>query len=325
MSHSNKQIAVVGCGYWGKNIVRNFAELGFLATICDPDERNTAPLVEKHDVEVRSLDSIIEDPYIKGIAIASPAPMHAEMATRALNAGKHVMVEKPIALSVEDAEKLVALAAKKDRLLMVGHLLNYHSGFLKIAEMVESGALGPLRRIYSNRLSLGKLRQAENVLWSFAPHDFSMISRLADGQEPTDVHAFGGSHVTRGIADFCHVHMNFSDNLKAHVFVSWLHPFKEQKLVVIGEDGMVVFDDTQPIEQKVALYNHKLSVERGIPKINKALPEFQNIQHSEPLKNECLSFVQGMEDRSIIYTNGEEGLRVLSLLSRAEESLQSNM
>lgn len=316
-------VAVIGCGYWGKNLVRNFSELGHLSAICDPLPEHADPLSERFDVPVRSYDDILADNSIPGISIASPAPMHVDMAKKALNAGKHVMVEKPVALSIDEARELVDLAKEKDRLLMVGHLLNYHSGFQKVVELVQSGRLGKLRQIYSNRLTLGKIRTEENVLWSFAPHDLSMILRLAGGQSPTHIAAFGADHVTPGIHDFCHVHMAFPDDLKAHVFVSWRHPYTEKRLVVIGDDAMVVFDDLQPNEQKVAFFRHQAGIVNGIPTTEKAFAEYQTIDASEPLKNECQAFLDGMSDRSSIYTDGEEGLRVLDALSRADTALKT--
>jgi predicted dehydrogenase len=314
-------VAVIGCGYWGKNIVRNFAELDCLSAISDPLPANSGPLSERFKVPVLGIEAILEDDGIAGVAIAAPAPLHARIAEQCLRAGKHVMVEKPIALSIDDARGMIGLAESKQRLLMVGHLLNYHSGFLKVVELVNQGVTGPLKRIYSNRLSFGKVRTEENVLWSFAPHDLSMILRLAGGRSPKTVSALGSAHVSAGIVDFCHVHMEFDDTLTAHTFVSWLHPFKEQKLVVIGEDAMIVFDDTLPSDQKVAVYSHRYGIDDGVPTLDKAIAKFEVIDANEPLRAECLAFLKGMSDPSTIYTDGQEGLRVLDVLSRAEASM----
>lgn len=323
MKENRPNVAVIGCGYWGRNIVRNFAELGALKAISDPSAENAAGMSSAYSVPALSLEEILSDAEIEGVAIAAPAVLHAELARQCLLAGKHVMVEKPVALSLEDARMMIDLAAEQERLLMVGHLLNYHAGFLKVVSLVEQGAAGSLQRIYSNRLSLGKLRTEENVLWSFAPHDISMILRLAGGTSPASVDAHGASCISEGVEDFANVHLGFEGGLTAHIFVSWLHPFKEQRLVVIGNDAMIVFDDTQPLERKVAIYRHKAGIDDGLPFVEKAEAEYVELPASEPLKMECQAFIDGMEDPRQIYTDGEEGWRVLDVLSRAEAAMKA--
>ena len=185
------KIAVVGCGYWGKNLVRNFADLGALAAISDPNEAVAAPLAERFAVPLRGLDAVWKDAAITAVAIAAPAAQHAALAQRAIEAGKHVFVEKPLSLTVAEAQRLCDLAAKHDRRLMVGHLLQYHPAFIALRELVRDGALGRLQYLYSNRLNLGKVRREEDILWSFAPHDLSMILSLVES-EPSSVTATGG-------------------------------------------------------------------------------------------------------------------------------------
>jgi predicted dehydrogenase len=187
---------------------------------------------------------VLRDQSIAGVAIATPAALHAGLARRAIEAGKHVFVEKPLALILAEAEELCALAERRDRRLMVGHLMQYHPGFTKLRQLVREGTLGRLQYIYSNRLNLGKVRREEDILWSFAPHDLSMILSLV-GEEPAQVTAQGGSYLHKTIADVTTTHLTFSAGEQAHVFVSWLHPFKEQKLVIIGDRAMAVFDDGQ--------------------------------------------------------------------------------
>lgn len=315
------KVAVIGCGYWGRNIVRNFSNLGELRMIHDPSPLIAREISDRHGVPAVDLDLVLSDNGVKGVAIAAPAPLHFELASLCLNAGKHVMVEKPVALNRQDAIKLIELADKQSRLLMVGHLLNYHNGFLKVCELVDRGEIGKLRRIYSNRLSFGKVRTEEDVLWSFAPHDISMILRLVDGETPDFVEAHGGAYITANTADFAHVHLGFANNVTAHVFVSWLHPFKEQRLVVVGESGMIVFDDTAPIENKVAIYRHKVELNNGIPVMDRAEAEYPPIPICEPLQAECQAFLSGMENPSDIYTDGAEGLRVLEVLTRAQSAM----
>jgi UDP-2-acetamido-3-amino-2,3-dideoxy-glucuronate N-acetyltransferase len=323
MSKNAKTVAVIGCGYWGKNIVRNFAELGALRAVCDSYAPLAAAMSSQFSAPAVSLEEIESDPSVQGVAIASPAPVHAELATRFLKAGKHVFVEKPVALEMADAATLVTLARAQNRLLMVGHLLQYHPGFLRACALVEAGQIGALRHVYSNRLSFGKVRTEENVLWSFAPHDISMILRLAGSVRPVGVSAFGGGHISPGIEDFCTVNLRFESGITAHIFVSWQHPFKEQRLVAIGGKGAIVFDDTAPKDKKLALYRNSAVIENGQPVLSKADAEYVPFEDGEPLRNECQSFLNGMSNPASVFTNGEEGLRVLDVLSRAELSMRA--
>src|SRR5437588_2229712 len=257
-------VAVIGCGYWGRNLVRNFAELGALAAICDPDQATASQLSARYGAPVAALEPMLRDPAIAGVAIAAPAAQHAALASAAIGAGKHVFVEKPLALTVSEAERLCDFATAHDRRLMVGHLLQYHPAFIALRQLVREGALGRLQYLYSNRLNLGKVRREEDILWSFAPHDLSMILSLV-GQEPSGVTATGGSYLHKTIADVTTTQLVFPGGEQAHVFVSWLHPFKEQKLVVIGDQAMAVFDDGQEWSDKLLLYPHKIEWRESLP------------------------------------------------------------
>ena len=247
-----KNIAVVGCGHWGKNLVRNFAELGALAAVCDPNAVLAQHYAKQYKVNNFSFTEIIKDAGIEGVVLAVPAPLHASLAVEAMTAGKHVYVEKPLAMNQIEARQMIDTSKDQGVQLMVGHLLQYHPVFIAVRELVSSGELGSLSYIYSNRLSFGKVRSEEDVIWSFAPHDISMILSLT-GQETELVRTESASILQSNIADTATVHMTFASGLKAHIFVSWMHPYKEQKLVVIGESAMALFDDTQPWEQKLAL------------------------------------------------------------------------
>lgn len=315
------RIAVIGAGYWGKNLVRNFAELGALAAVVDPDAAVVSDLTARHGGVGRTEDEVLQDPLIQGVAIAAPAPMHYDLARRALLAGKDVFVEKPLALDVAAAEDLVRLAGETGRRLMVGHLLHYHPVFLRLKEMVAAGELGRVLYVYSNRLSLGKIRREEDVLWSFAPHDLSMVLGLAD-EEPTSVTAAGTMLFDPRIADTAHVHLEFASGLRGHVFVSWAHPFKEQKLVVIGERGMAVFDDTHPDwGRKLTVYRNPVDTSTGSPTAVKVSPEYVEAPAGEPLKAECAHFLACIRDRTKPRTDGEEGVRVLRVLAAASDAL----
>lgn len=322
VSEGTPRIALAGCGYWGKNLARNFASLGALSAVCDLNPDVASAMAENHDARAASWQDILDDPEIVGVALATPAPQHAGMACEAILAGKDVYIEKPIALRPSDAEEIVALAAKHDRVVMVGHLLQYHPVFLKLKEIVSAGEIGRLQYIYSTRVNLGKIRQEEDILWSFAPHDISMILSLM-GDEPNRVRAEGSRFLHGRIWDTTITHMEFPGGQGAHIFVSWLHPFKEQRLVVIGEKGMLVFDDTRPWEEKLARYDHEISWVDGAPVPIKADAKLVEVEQAEPLKLECRHFLDCIVSREAPRTDGAEGLRVLKVLDKATKSLQS--
>ena len=257
-------MAVIGCGYWGRNLVRNFSDLGALAAVCDADPELARQFGGQYQVATPAFEEVLRDPGIDAVAIATPAVTHSSFARQALAAGKHVFVEKPIALNVDAAEELNTLAKQQGRVLMVGHLLQYHPVFIRLKELVAGGGLGRLRHIYSHRLNLGKVRREENILWSFAPHDVSMILSLV-GDEPDSVSAVGSFFLHSQVADVTTTHMAFPGGENAHVFVSWLHPYKEQKLVVVGDEGMAVFDDTLEWERKLLIYRHRIVWKDDLP------------------------------------------------------------
>lgn len=318
-----RNIAVVGCGHWGKNLVRNFSELGSLAAVCDPDTATAMRLASQFNSRNLTFNQILLDPEIEGVVLAVPAPLHASMAIRVMNAGKHVYVEKPLAMHESEAAGMLASSQQNNVRLMVGHLLQYHPVFAALRTLVQSDQLGSLNYIYSNRLSFGKIRSEENVIWSFAPHDISMILSLV-GEEPEQVRAECSSVLHSDIADIATVHLAFKTGLCAHVSVSWLHPFKEQKLVVIGEKGMAVFDDTRPWDEKLVLYRHLVKNIDGVPSEQKAEAEYVQVPKSEPLNNECQHFLNVVNGNLVPLTNGEEGLRVLKVLSAASLSESRN-
>jgi UDP-2-acetamido-3-amino-2,3-dideoxy-glucuronate N-acetyltransferase len=322
---SNMSVAVIGTGYWGKNLVRNYYELGALKLICDKNEETVAALQEKcpGTEACLSMDDAIVRSDIDGIVIATPAETHYELALNALKAGKHVYVEKPLVLSVDEAHELITLADQRKKVLMVGHLLHYHPVFIRLKQLVHEGELGRINYIYSNRLNLGKIRREENILWSFAPHDISMILSLAD-EEPESVCSIGANYLHREIADVTTTHLKFSSGLRAHIFVSWLHPIKEQKLVVVGDRKMAVFNDTEPWPDKLLLYPHRINWEKNIPIPDKAEAEHVDFQPTEPLKEECRTFLQCCRTGEKPATDGREGLGVLKVLNASQRSLDNH-
>jgi len=315
------QVAVVGCGYWGKNLVRNFRELGALRMVCDAAEagRKLAVEMAPHAKVVADVDEVLSAP-VKGVVIATPAETHYKLARQALLAGKDVLVEKPLALTYEQGAELVKLAERQGRILMVGHVLEYHPGIVRLLELVRSGELGKVRYIYSNRLSLGKVRREENILWSFAPHDIAIILRLM-GQMPFQVVACGGSYVQPNIADVTVTNLLFDNGVRAHIFVSWLHPFKEQRLVVIGSRKMASFDD---VAKRLVLYDQRVDLREGEPIPVKGNGEEVPFAKDEPLRLECQAFLTAMETREPPLTDGTSGLRVLKVLQAAQRSLVMN-
>lgn len=318
-------IAHVGYGYWGRNLARNFAELGVLAAIVDPVSQAAEAGAAAHNVRAAGFEEMLADKGIDGVSIASPAEMHFAHARAALEAGKHVFVEKPLALEVADAETLAALAEERGLTLMVGHLLQYHPIYVRLRQMVTGGEFGRVLYAYSNRLSLGKFRREENVLWSFAPHDLSMLLGLFQA-EPLHVTAQGSVAYTPGVADVVTLQMHFPGGGSGHVLTSWMHPFKEQRLVVVAEKGMLVFEDSHPDwNSKLQIHRHVIDTTGPVPSPTKAEPELVAVPRSEPLRAECQHFVDCIDGRATPLTDAAEGLRVLRVLARGEAALRENL
>lgn len=317
-----KNVAVIGSGYWGKNLVRVFWELGSLHTICDIDGKMLETFKDKYP-EIKtalSYKEVLQNESISAVVIATPAVYHHQMAKEALLSNKDVFVEKPLSLKVGEGEELVALAEHRDRILMVGHILQYHPAVIKLKELIDKGDLGKIQYLYSNRLNIGKIRSEENTLWSFAPHDISVILMLLN-EFPDCVYSTGGNYLQHQIADVTLTTMGFPSEVKAHIFVSWLHPFKEQKLVVVGDKKMAVFDDVS--RDKLFLYPHKIEWLHRIPVASKAEAEIVPLETSEPLKAECQHFLTCIQNGDRPKTDGYEGLRVLQILNVCQESLNS--
>jgi UDP-2-acetamido-3-amino-2,3-dideoxy-glucuronate N-acetyltransferase len=318
-----KNIAVVGNGYWGKNRVRNFAELGVLRAVCDDNPVGEANIRAKHpDVLCyRDYEEVLGDQQITAVVLATPAVLHFKMAQRALSAGKDVYVEKPLALKACEGEQLLELATRRGRLLMVGHILQYHPAVKKLKELIRTGALGRIEYIYSNRLNMGKIRAEENILWSFAPHDISVVLGLL-GETPQSVTCEGGDYIGQHVADVTVSQFSFANGVRAHIFVSWLHPFKEQRLVVIGSEQMAVFDDMAA--DKLVLYPHRVEWIDRVPNAVKANAVPVDLEQEEPLRNECLEFIECIRTRRNPLTDGAEGLRVLRVLNACEQAMESH-
>jgi len=315
-------IALAGCGYWGRNLARNLHQMGHLVWVCDPSARvlEAAKSAYRGVRTTRAFDRVLADPKVKAVALAVPAEQHYTLARLSLLAGKDVFVEKPLALRIPEAEELVALARKGKRVLMVGHILEYHPAIRKLKEFVDAGDLGEIHYIYSNRLNLGKVRKEENILWSFAPHDISVILLLV-GALPESASTSGQHYLQHDVADVTMSCLSFPGKARAHIFVSWLHPFKEQKLVVIGSRKMAVFDDVAK-EGKLKIFDKGIEWKDGQPITRQTAESTLFFPEMEPLREELQHFVDCIRTRKTPRTDGRNGLRVLRVLDACQRSIE---
>jgi UDP-2-acetamido-3-amino-2,3-dideoxy-glucuronate N-acetyltransferase len=318
----SKNIGVIGTGYWGSHLIRNLHKLGVLYAVYDKDRNRMADIQNIHpDVMAHETwDAVLMDPNVRALVIATPADTHFALAKDALLAGKDVMVEKPLALLRSEGEELVALAGERRLILMVGHVLRYHPAVVKIKEMIENEEIGPIRYVYSHRLNLGKFRTEENILWSFAPHDISVILDLL-GEMPESVATSGGYYLHSDIADVTMTNLSFSSGVRSHIFVSWLHPYKVQRLVIVGQKKMLAFDDVRP-RNKLVIYEHRIDWVGKTPVPRPEKGKIVAVGTKEPLEAECEHFVGCVELRIAPRTDGEEGLRVLRVLEACQKSLE---
>ena len=322
---SKKNIALIGCGTWGKNHLRNWVELDALAVVCDPSPDSLAMVKDSYpEVETTGdLAAVLARQDIAGVVVATPDGTHTDVTLKALRAGKDVLVEKPMTLTSDEGQLLVTTARESGRVLMVGHVLVYHAAVRKLHQLVKDGTLGRIRYIYSNRLNLGRIRTEENSLWSFAPHDVALILDLM-GSPPTNVACQGGAYLSQNVADVTMTTMNFAGGVRSHIFVSWLHPFKEQRFVVVCDKQMAVFDDTLPWAEKLVLYPHRVDWLGGqIPVAHRAESSPVTLVANEPLRAECEHFLHCIQSREAPTSDGAMGLRVLQVLEAAQRSLDS--
>lgn len=313
------KISVVGCGYWGNNIIRVLSELGNLASVWDVNEDHLLAVAKQYALPILNFDQII-DSDINAVIIATTADQHYELALRALKAKKHVFVEKPLTLDLEEARKLYKVSVQMGSVLMVGHLLQYHAAFLRMKQLIHENALGRVHHIYAYRLNLGGFRHKENVFWDLASHDVSMILGITD-KLPEKIYARGACNYNPLVHDTALVDLSFSNGINAHIFVSWIHPFKEQKLVVVGERGMAIFDDCLPWEEKLKIYTHEINFTNGVVHCSQKDTRTISLEKIEPLKAECLHFIECIKDNKKPRTDGIEGIQVLSVLDMVQQHL----
>ena len=314
-------IALIGCGMWGRNIARNLAGLGALSCVHDAIEERGVSFASQFDSCYRTLEAILEDPNINGIMIASNASTHKDLAIKALQAGKQVFIEKPMALTLADAQVIADTVDKTDNQVMVGHLIRYHPAFQTLQQQITSGAVGKVKHIQANRLAMGRIRNTESVLFDLCPHDLSLILALADGL-PENVICHGVSHISENVVDILSTALGFANGVSAHMQTSWLSPYKEHRLTVTGENGSLVFDDTKPWTEKLVLYQDQITQTGDLFLIERASPLALSVPESEPLRDEVSAFIRLCDEGLLPPTNVHEALNVQKVLEAMQTQLQ---
>jgi len=319
----SKNVCVVGAGYWGKNHIRILHELGFLGGIVESNKETLNRFAEQYpDVKgFLSLDEALQDKSFLGFTVATPAKTHYPVAKQAMEAGKHVLVEKPLALEKKHAEELIHLSEKNNVNLMVGHVLLFHPAIKKIKELINKGKIGKLQYIYSNRLNLGQVRTEENVFWSLAPHDISVFQYFTNSF-PTSIHASGSAFLQEGIHDSTLTQLKYPSGVEGHIFVSWLHPFKEHRLVVIGTEAMITFEDSSE-GNPLKLYAKKIDMENGIPEKIDGPVTLIDYEQKMALTEELQYFVSHLDGKKPNIANGQHALEVTKILIIANKQLKN--
>jgi predicted dehydrogenase len=321
------RVGVVGLGYWGPNLARNFAAIDGcdLSWLCDDSEQIRAKLADAFP-GVRTcaeIDDLLADPELDAIVLATPVPTHADLAARVLEAGKHCFVEKPLATTVADAQRAVDAAERAERILMVGHLLEYHPAVTRLKQLLDAGELGSLYYVYGNRVNLGKLRAEENALWSLGAHDVSVVLHLI-GEEPVECSAHGESYVRGGVQDVVFCYLRFPSGQVAHLHLSWLDPHKERRITVVGSKRMATFDDMRT-EGKLTVYDKGFDEDASSwgEYITRAGESFSpRLANAEPLRLECQHFIDCIREGRTPRSDGHSGLRVVRVLEALQRSLE---
>ncbi|PWL17140.1 gfo/Idh/MocA family oxidoreductase [Falsochrobactrum shanghaiense] len=307
------RIAVLGCGYWGGNHIRTLKSLGALQAVSDAKAENAQRFAAEFGVPDIPVDELFTHPGIDGIVLALPPQFHARYAMEAMKNGKDVLVEKPIALEMADAETEVKMALENKRVFMVGHILRFHPAFEKLLDMVKSGELGDVRYIHSHRVGLGKFHTENDALWDLAPHDLSMILAIA-GEEPSVIRG-EGTAILGHLSDFAHLHMEFPNGIRGHLFASRLNAYRERRLSVVGSQAMAVFDDGEPWDRKLALYRHQVWREGEGWAFKSVEPDYVPVEEGMPLTRELEHFLHCIETRQTPRTDGKEAISVLRILT----------
>jgi predicted dehydrogenase len=307
------RIAVLGCGYWGSNHIRTLKSLGVLYAVSDANRARAEGFASEQECLAVDPDEIVGRTDVDAVVMALPPQFHADFAIRAVQNGKDVLVEKPIALTVADAERAVRAAEANKRIFMVGHVLRFHPAFEKLKELIDCGELGEVKYIHSHRLGLGKFHTENDALWDLAPHDLSMILAIT-GTEPEEIRGEGAALLDH-LSDFAHLHMRFPNGLRSHLFTSRLNPYRERRLTVVGTKAMAVFDDVEPWERKLAVYRHAVWQDSGQWAFTQNEPSYVPVKEGMPLTRELEHFLSCIEARETPRTGGEEAVRVLKILT----------
>ena len=315
-----KKICVVGAGYWGKNHIKTLHDAGSLFGIVEPDSERKNQLLSRYkNVKFyNSLDESLCDSF-DGYTIATPADTHYKIARKIILSGNHVLIEKPMTLSIKEAEELVFLSKKKNINVLVGHVLLFHPAIKKIKEMIENGSIGDLQYIYSNRLNLGRVRSQENVFWSLAPHDIAIFQYLTESY-PKKINSIGSSFLQKGVPDSTITHIEYKNGIEGHIFVSWLHPFKEHRLVIIGSEAMISFEDSSE-GKPLKFYSKKFDLASGIPEKVDGPIHLIPYDDKMPLTEEIEYFIDHLNGKTIRYSNAEKGLEVVKILVESTRQL----
>jgi UDP-2-acetamido-3-amino-2,3-dideoxy-glucuronate N-acetyltransferase len=314
------KIGLIGCGMWGRNLARNLAQLDVLAAVTDHRDKNAAEFAAQFNSQKRDFDAILADPSIDGVVIATSAPTHDHLAIEALQAGKHVFVEKPLSLTFVGATNIANAAEKAGRRVMVGHLIRYHAAFSELQAQVNDGSIGKLQHIQANRLAMGRIRNTESVLFDLCPHDLSLILALADGL-PNKIHCAGSSHMTAGVVDYMSSFLGFENGISAGMQTSWLSPFKEHQLTVTGTAGSIVFDDTNPWHEKLTLFQDSIRLDDEYFVVDRATPVALPIAEAEPLKDEMRAFITCCQTGRPALSDIAEALNVQIVLDQMQTAL----
>ena len=321
---SKKNICVVGAGYWGKNHIRTLNELHLLGGIVDQNA-DLLKHFSKEYPEIKTYNKLkdaLNNNEFSGFTVATPAETHHDIAEKIIQSGKHVLVEKPLVLNIQDAQNLKSLSEKYSVNLMVGHVLLFHPAICKIKELIQNGQIGKLQYIYSNRLNLGQVKSKENVFWSLAPHDIAIFQYFTESY-PEEINANGSTFLQKGIQDSTITHLQYPNGVEGHIFVSWLHPFKEHRLVVIGSDAMISFDDSSK-EKPLKLYSKKFNMQAGIPEKVDGPVEKIKYDNKMPLTEELKYFSQNINGTKLKIADAVHALEVTKILVEASKQLEKN-
>lgn len=314
-------IAQIGCGMWGRNIARNLHELGLLCGVADSNPEAAASFADQFSCPVMTAAEIIAADHIDGIAIVTAAPSHAEVAIAALEGGKSVFVEKPLALTLDDAEAMAETAKKQGKVLMVGHLIRHHPVFQHLLDMVKNGSIGALRHIRASRLAPGRVRDAESVLFDLCPHDLALVAALTDRDMPSKVECHGFSHITAGIEDSVTAQLEFESGVTASIQANWMNPVKIHNLTVIGSEAALVFDDTRPWDEKLVRFDFTVAQEHSGPHLQCGEPAPVSVPQGEPLKAEMQRFADAISSNVDPLSGVEEALYVQQIMARMQSAM----